>query len=440
MKLLVVPLISLGLLAAGGPALADEPGRSLSLEQAVAQAMADSPQVLARRHAAAAAELSAKAESRRRWGDLSFQGSYNRLNDDQMVRPIAPELLEAGFAGLPFDRNQLHLGLVAELPLYLGGQLGSRRRISEINAETARQVEQATRWQIRFNAISVYAGAVALERATLALDDELDALGKTRERIALAVTSGKRPRIDLLKIEDQVQETIAARAKTAAGVTKLRALLASILGQTPEKLSPLAGLEARAPELLVPRPELADLVLKASAIERARLGRRAAEQNTRLSRGALLPQVVVQGEYLEHLAPSVGSDLETWRATIALKVPIFAGGSRYARLAAARQSQLAAAAGEQQTRLGVLARLEDGLAAFDAARESLAASIARREAADEAARIEQIRYDAGAGAIEDLLRARARQSQAAAASAAALAETYTAAAQLDTLSEKEVTR
>ena len=57
----------------------------------------------------------------------------------------------------------------------------------------------------------------------------------------------------------------------------------------------------------------------------------------------------------------------------------------------------------------------------------------------EAARIETIRYDTGAGTIEDLLRAEARAAGAEAALARARAQVLSAAARINSLVEKEVT-
>ena len=439
MKLLRPLFLICAWLLSGGSVPAAQPA-PLTLPQALEQALAASPRILARDRTAQAADLSATAERRTRLGDLYFEGSYNRLNDDQMLRSIARNMLSEGLGGLPLDRNQVHYGLAAEIPLYLGGQLASKIHLSEIRAEMARQLAAGTRWQVRFNVVSLYTGAVAMRATRAALDAELDALTRTRNRIALMVEAGRRPRIDLLEIEEQFQEVTAQRAGAEAGLTRLRALLAATIGTSPRQLPPLAGLAPDPPVLRADPEDLPRCVAAASTLERADLGRQAAEQEIRFARGSLLPHLVAQGDYTVHRAPSVDPSLDTWRATLAVKVPLFAGGSRYARLAAARRARQAAELDFQQLRLRLLARLDDALAAYRAAGDKLTASTARREAADEAARIEEIRYDTGAGTIEDLLRARARQSQAAVASALALAETYTTAARLNTLCEEEVAR
>ena len=71
-------------------------------------------------------------------------------------------------------------------------------------------------------------------------------------------------------------------------------------------------------------------------------------------------------------------------------------------------------------------------------RETAAAVRARVAAAAEAARIEQIRYDTGAGAVDDLLRARARELSAESSLAQARGDAIAAAGRVNAIVEKEI--
>ena len=91
-----------------------------------------------------------------------------------------------------------------------------------------------------------------------------------------------------------------------------------------------------------------------------------------------------------------------------------------------------------KVRLDREAQLVDALARFEASRQAVVAARARIASAAEAARIEQIRYDTGAGTVEDLLRARARELAAASAMAQAQGDQFATAAQINAVVEKEV--
>ncbi len=81
--------------------------------------------------------------------------------------------------------------------------------------------------------------------------------------------------------------------------------------------------------------------------------------------------------------------------------------------------------------MGAQAHFQAALVAVDAAGKRVAA-------ADEAARIEEVRYDNGAGTIEDLLRARTRAAAAEAFLARSKGDVLGAAAQLNALVEREI--
>ena len=142
------------LLASAVPATASEspgdqggttgaPGNSLhlSLDDAIARAQDSSPDLLALAGSTEAAEHEAAAVRRRRWGDLDAVASYQLHSDDVIVRPISRQLLSGGFANLPFDDQQWHYGVTAEVPLYLGGKLAScdrdRRAVGKDRARAA---------------------------------------------------------------------------------------------------------------------------------------------------------------------------------------------------------------------------------------------------------------------------------------------------------------
>ncbi|MBW2277723.1 MAG: TolC family protein, partial [Deltaproteobacteria bacterium] len=80
---------------------------------------------------------------------------------------------------------------------------------------------------------------------------------------------------------------------------------------------------------------------------------------------------------------------------------------------------------------------EDALAELGAARAAVEAAEARVAAGAEAARIEQIRYDTGAGTVEDLLRARAREEGAHSDLARAHAHALTAGARINSIVERK---
>ncbi len=412
----------------------------LTLEAAVHEALEANPGLKALSHRAAAAKRDAGATARTRWGEIDAVGWYSRYHDDQIVRPMAREFLAGGFGAFPFDRNQVHYGVTFQVPLYLGGKLSSGIAVSRLEAEKTAALLEGTRWQIRFNVTSLYAAAQTLDLVQQALDRQIAALEKTKEKLDLMVESGKRPEIDRLKVVESLEDARAQRAEAAAQRTKVGAILLSLLGRDPDAELEVDPLPDRLPQLAETPVALRAALEDTSAVRQARLSAEQAVRGVTVARSSFIPRVFAAGNYMQNTAPSIEDPLDTWEVRLGVSVPLFAGGSRFERLGAAREREQAAREAYEKTRLEISSKLGDPLSSSTAARSRVKAARARVAAGVEAARIEQIRYDTGAGTVEDLLRARAREEGARAALAQARGAVITAGERINSIVEKEAVK
>ena len=414
------------------------PESVLTLAEAVAEALSRAPALEVAAQQEQAAREKATAARRSRWGEIDAVAGYSHYQDDLVVRPISRQLLAGGFAGLPFDRDQWRYGFTLQLPLYLGGRLSASIAVASLQADQAAALLEGSRWQARFNVTSLYAAAQTLEAVAQAVDANLAALGETQAKLDLAVRVGKRPELDRLKVADELADAQARRASTAADAARVRALLLALLGRDPASGLRLEPLSQQRAALEAGRDELRTLALAASPVARATLAAEQARQGVRIAQAAYLPSIAGRASYLWNDAPSVAGTLPTWEVAVGVAYPVFTGRARGAQVAATRHGELAAASALTKARLDQEAQLVEALARWDAAGTALEAGAARVAAAREAARIEQIRYDTGAGSIDDLLRARARELSADAALAQARGDGAVAAARLHAVCEKEV--
>ncbi len=414
----------------------------LTLDAAVSRALAANPTLKALHSRSAAALKTAKAASRTRWGTIDAVASYTRDNDDWITRPMSKQLVlgAGGFGNMPWDRNQTHYGITFQLPLYLGGKLKNGIKIAQLQSQRAGALLTGTRWQVRFNATSLYTATQSLDAVHAALQELIASLQKTKQRLDIMVQAGKRPEVDRLKVLEQYQDAIAQRESIAATRTKVASLLLALMNEPPGRGLDVDPLPDRSPVLVESVPQLIQDLDHVSPVRRARLAAAMASSQERIARSAFLPNVVVSGNYMQNDAPSIGNALDTWQFSVGVKLPLFAGGSRFERLGAAKENAHAALMSLDAIRLQVEAQLRDALARFTAAQAELEAAHARVAAGTEAARIEQIRYDTGAGTIEDLLRADARSEEAKASLARARAGIVQAAERINAIVEKEAVK
>lgn len=410
----------------------------LALSEAVTEALRANPGLKALAHRTEAARRESSASSGARWGELNLVGNFSRFNDDQILRPMSSELLVKGIPGLPFDRDQLHYGAVYELPLYLGGRLVNQIKIARLEAQKSDQLLEGTRWQVRFNAVSLYTACQALDGMRAAMDGQIAALEKMRTRLDEMVASGKRPELDRLKAVEELAGAQAQRANLQAERIRVTGLLLALLGRDPAGTLTVDPLPEGSGALTV-RPEDLKATLAAnSTVHTARLESEQADRGVGSARGAFLPRVSVGANYMENTGTTISRSLETWGVSLGVSVPVFDGNARYQRLAGARERRLAAQEALAQAQFKVAADLQDALARLEAARTVLASAQSQVAAGGEAARIEQVRYDTGADTIEDLLRALAHEQGAKAALASAQAGLITAGERINSIVEKEI--
>ena len=167
----LAPMVAMTLLVGTVTATAQdsavaEPGTmTLQLDQAISMALDQSPAVQGVTYKSQSAADQAKAAGRSRWGQLDAVASADRYEDARVLRPLSRELINGGLPNAPFDRNQIHYGLTYEIPLYLGGKLSASIEIAKFEAAKADALRDGTRWQIRYNVVSLYSGVQTLDDA-----------------------------------------------------------------------------------------------------------------------------------------------------------------------------------------------------------------------------------------------------------------------------------
>ena len=415
------------------------PAVHLALSEAIQAALKRNPGLKAAGHQASAATHDASATARGRWGELDSTASYSYFNNHLILAPMYQELLANGLSGLPFDRSQAQYGFVYQFPLYLGGKLNNQIRIARLESRKAEALLEGNRWQVRFNVVSLYSTAQALDQVLASLDAELAALRHTKATLDDMVQLGKRPEVDRLKVVDELEGVNGQRAGAQADRVKVGALLLSVLGRDPAAGVTVDPLAEKSPESAPGEvPGLGAQAESNSAVRGARLAAEQAERGVTVARSDFLPKVYAGASYQDYTGTAIDRSLDIWAATVSVKLPLFEGNARFQRLDAARQRQAAAREALREAQLKVQAELQEALARLDAARTNFTAARAQVAAATEAARIEQVRYDTGASTIEDLLRARAREEGAKAAVASAQAGLVIAGERINTVVEKEV--
>lgn len=385
----------------------------LTLGEAVRLAVTHHPRLRLARSAEAGARSVIGIAAAERFPQLAAHATLTRFEEQMIVAPLH------GFDPTrpPTFAHSLTQGaLSVTYTLFDGGARGARVAGARADARAAGASAAAAEADLIAEVARTYLQVLSARGVLDAQHQGVAALEAERRRVEALLAEGTAARVQLLRVAAALAEAEAARVSAAAALEVAERALARLIDADLGR--------ARAPQLAAVR--LADTLAedRDDALARAMSANdRLAEARWRLQvvqgerRGAVaawFPRFELVGGYLGFGSTS-GDFTAEWQAGVRLTYPLFAGGARAHRVAAATAHSRAAEEGVR------LAELETGQAvdrALSAVREMRARVVAQESAAAhlrEVARIELLSLEAGAGIESDYLQAEAAFRRASAA-------------------------
>ncbi|WP_025323174.1 efflux RND transporter permease subunit [Deferrisoma camini] len=386
---------------------AEEPSPGpLTLEAAVAFALAHNPSLHAARarvdrRAAGVEETAAPLRPR-----VDLVGGLAWTQEEHVLLPGATGDVQRS------DRWRADAGLFARALIWDFGETRSRVRAALARKEAGADLESRVRQEVIFRVSQAFLGVLATDEvleAARATEKSLTALEQTTRRL---VAHGKAPRIDALKVRVRLARVQSRIADLEAQRKALMAALGEAMGWQGAEIPPLAHEDPRevgAPPPVGPKPDRPDL--RAAEAEA-----RAAEAEAEAARKRLYPRVEVQASYALYGAPdptplTPGGADGPWEddAVVGLRItfPWLDGGLRRSRIRQSRARAVEARAEREKLLLQARREETQARALLEGARARIEAVRTEVREAEEALRVEKLKYRAGKGVINDVLDAEA---------------------------------
>lgn len=380
-------------------------GPRLSLETAVAKALAHYPTIAA----AAAGEAEARAmlglaQAARR-PDVLVRGSATQYQKPWLVSPIH------GFQpGLtpPFDQTLLQTVVSGTYTLFDGGarqaQIDQARLQVEASAAASRSIEDVVIAQV----VASYSRVLGRSRTLDAHDRRIAALDAERNRLEQMRAAGRAADLEVLRVAAVLETARAERVQIAEALDIAERDLARLVGAEPD--------ETRAAHLdrlgLIDRQELdrealvADAIGASPVLEAARHRQAAAETAIRVAESGRWPQIQAAGNYFS-FGSAAGHFSGEWNTGVQVVYPLFDGGAAGQRIARARAARDVAAEQVRTAELRIRGEVDRALSALREASARLASIESAILQFAEVVRIEKLRLDTGTGTQTDYLAAEA---------------------------------
>ncbi|HSF19645.1 MAG TPA: TolC family protein [Vicinamibacteria bacterium] len=392
-------------LALGFYASAQSEAQRLTLLEAAERALSYYPSVavsVARRESAFEAAREAEAE---RFPAVSVGASATQYQEPMIVHPL--HALTPGQIP-PFDQTLFQVSGQFSYTLFDGGARSSRIEATRAEERASEELVGEAGQSLLRLVIGAYLRALGLAQAIEAHNHSITALESELSRVRQLFDVGRAAQIEILRAEAAIAHAEAERIAVASSLDRAERDLARLTGAAVERtraldLVPVSMVESQPP----PRSELRDRALAATpALRAARQRLDAAGASVLAARSARLPDIMLNGSYVDYASASGVNQLE-WSLGLRVTYALFTGGAISGRIARAGAEERRAAEEVRLVESQVEQDLDIALSGLDEARArvlSLTTAVRRFE---EVVRIERLRLATGVGIQTDYFQSEA---------------------------------
>ncbi|MHB9024959.1 MAG: TolC family protein [Armatimonadota bacterium] len=321
--------------------------------------------------------------------------------------------------------------LTVTQPIWPPTQWTAPLRIARAGVGASTQALLRSRQQTAYFTRQAFYQMLSAQELLQVADDTL-IVAQTQLKLAEAtVAAGTAAPLDVKQAQAVLSSAEVNKLRAENGVAVSRAALAVQLG-----LPASTPIDIVAPTALPAPPTEEDALVKQALAQRPELAqinfqREQVRGNMQLTRLEQLPIVSVQGSYGQTITGGNPLTAEGLTASAALQLNLANGGRTTAEMEGLRIQLAELDTTARQIELGITLEVRQAILNLRNALDQLVAAQRQLDAANEALRISQIRYEAGEGIILEVQQAQLAQTQAKTSLEQARFQARIAAAQLD---------
>lgn len=381
--------------------------KEITLEQALAMALTNNPELAASSFDADAALANKDAAQGALWPVISAQAGYARHLDDQRLVP-------ARYNGEPgtFGDDIFSGDFLVRAPLFMGGKRINAFRAADLMYQSAAHDLARTREELVFNVASVFYTILAQKSLIDSLEFSATTLEGHLKRINDMIDAQKAARVDRLRTEVRLSSVRTALVREKNVLKIQYRLLATLMGIKPmgNELRITGSLKPSIPATASPENLTKTALKNRPDYLSARKKLEAQARRVDVARAGHSPDIWLIGAYGGRWAadptdqPPGADDWEdVGRVGVNIELPIFEGGQTRARIREERAKLAAAQKRLQHLEFLIRLDVDTALANMTSAEERVRTTEKAVELAKESLRIEQEKYELGRGAILDVL-------------------------------------
>jgi outer membrane protein len=378
---------------------------SFDLNSAIQFALAHNPSLKSIKSSIDSEKFNIDAAKSERMPRIDFTTGVTRY---KYPTALTPMVIEPPFqsleSNLPKFEETVYDGAASfRISLFRGGRILRNIRIAEMRKSLAEDTYASASQDLAFNVTSVYYKILQLKKLHASQESSVAQLAAHKVKAEQFYQAGTAARLDVLRADTEL-----ARGKDSRLVT------GNALASTLELFKSLLGIDDLKTEVVVTETpaDSPDLPLEDDSPNAAlahRIDYRAlekkiwiAQERIRAASSKRMGELTGAGEYSKR-AGNPMEFKENWYIGLRYSLPVFDGGFISSEVNRERVELSRLREDEKALRMAISREVKDALLAVEAAAERMSVTTTAISSAQEAARIERLKYETGAGTSTDVL-------------------------------------
>lgn len=430
-------LLAHTLASASAHAQSDTTARPVPLAEAVLLAQRNAPAAVMARGTLRTSAAGVRSAYGAFMPALSVSAGATNQNGDR----FSPQGQLVPFTGDPWQYND---GLNASLELFSGLRRFNELRAARRDVDAADAGETATKYRVALDVKQQYFNVLAARESEAAARAQLAQAEQQLRASAARVAAGAATKSDSLRARIQVGSATLARSTAQNDLRVANASLTRLLGVNYTVTAQVED-TATIASISVDSSQLSRLAVEGPAVRQAEAALGAARATARAAVAPYLPTVTLnynRGGNGSDRRFGLGDDRYAYSSTLrlALNFPIFNQFTREEQVVRTKVAEDNAAATLRDARLLAEQQLTQFVGSLRLAEERVRIQLSTIAAAEEDLRVQEQRYALGASTQLDVLTSQTQLNQARAALIQARLDARVAAAQIEALIGRDLSR
>jgi outer membrane protein TolC len=385
--------------------------RVLELDQAIYLALKNSPLIHSQKYNIVAKKKAMLKTKGTLLPKITAYTSYTRFNLPTTVIPIsgfgpdAPEPV--------FSRDQYRAGISLYFPIYKGGRVWNSLKIAEKEIKVSLEDFFSTKENLIAQVVNTFNKILFLKDFISAQEKSLYALKVKRDHVSLMLKLGRVAPLDLMEIDTRLSAQRINIFKAKEELLRTKQHLCYLIGISPDKNIKIKGTISIKDHFVLPDLSKLDVLVenRSDVIKLKKLIEKA-KLSVQMAKAQNFPNLEMVGDYGRRAGWGFNENKEVWSLGVQLSFNIFSGGSISASILEAKAKVRSLENRLKDLKLLAKKQILSAISSFNEVRARIDVAKKAEDTAEEAFRIQSLKYETGACSVTDMLNAQASWANA----------------------------